>query len=92
MSKIILIWEETHGIIGVANNYYNAIKFLIKEHWLCDETQIYDDSTDKWVELNIFYGRNWRDVLLNEWDLDKFNDEFVDFMGLNVEEVYEGAE
>ena len=92
MNKVILIWEENHGIIGVANNYYNAIKFLIKERWLYDGTQIYNDSTDEWVEISTFYGENWRDVLLNEWDLNKFNDEFVDFMGLNEEEIYDGAD
>ena len=74
--KVVLINEENHGLLGVALNYYNAVKWLIKEGWLNsdDEVPVGDDEhTYDWQPIDKVYGENWADVMLNEWDIDTFN-------------------
>ena len=35
MKKVIIIDEENHGVIGVAENLLGAIAFIIEHDWLC---------------------------------------------------------
>ena len=35
MKKVIIIDEENHGVIGVAENLLGAIAFIIENDWLC---------------------------------------------------------
>ena len=39
MNKVITIYEENHGMIGVATSRKTAAMFLIKDNWFC----AYDD-------------------------------------------------
>lgn len=34
MSKVYCIYEDNHGMIGVAKDFVSAIDGLIKENWL----------------------------------------------------------
>lgn len=59
--KCILISEENHGSIGVAADYKSAIKWLIKEKWLNDITDLYVDG--EWVTMTEWVS-NWKNYLL----------------------------
>ena len=72
--KVIRIEEENHGFIGVANNYRNAVKWLIGNKWLADYTEIYDDETDSWIQVKDRFGEDWADLMTEQWSIDDFND------------------
>ena len=74
MNKIILIKEEYYGLIGVANNYYSAVKWLTENGWLNSFDYIWVEEGDKWETIIDVFGENWKNLMLNEWDIDKFNE------------------
>lgn len=90
MKKVILINEENHGLIGVANNYYNAVKWLIEDGWLISFSEIWVED-DRWERIVNIFGENWEDLMLNEWDLDKFNELFQCSFSLDLVDII-GAE
>lgn len=57
----ILINEENRGTIGVTTDYKSAIKWLIKERWLDDNTNLYID--DEWVTMTEWVP-DWKNYLL----------------------------
>ena len=74
--NVITINEDNHGMIGIALNYYNAVKWLIGDGWIDDYTEVAEHSENNncnWVRLNEIY-EDWVDRMLNEWDIDNFND------------------
>ena len=70
--KVTLIGEDNHGQIGVAINYYNAVKWLINNHWITASDEVFIDN--KWKTVVEAFGDNWSDLMLNEWDINTFND------------------
>lgn len=86
--KVVVIYEDNHGIIGVANNYYNAVRFLLEEQWITYETNMYDGKTSHWKSIEEYLGKNWEEYLLNECDLNTFNDIFENWLELSLTEVY----
>lgn len=74
--NVITINEDNHGMIGIALNYYNAVKWLIGDGWIDDYTEVAKHSKNgdcNWVRLNEVY-EDWADKMLNEWDIDNFNE------------------
>lgn len=74
--RVIVINEESHGYIGVALNYYNAVKWLIEKGWIDEGIEVIignDERTYDWRPITEVYGENWADAMLNEWDIDTFN-------------------
>ena len=88
MEKVVLIFEDNHGLIGVANNYYNAVKFLIERAWLDEDTTIYEGIRTK--EITEVIGNEWKSFLLNFGDMKKFNEIFEGVFYLAFEDVYDG--
>ena len=41
---VIRISEECHGFIGIAKDIKNAFQFLLKDRWINEKTEIYDDD------------------------------------------------
>lgn len=86
--KVIRIDEEGNGFIGVAADYKSAVAYLISEAWLFDEVQVYNRKNHDWAPLYVVYGDNWCDVIMNEWDIDEFNDAFDGWLYFYEVEVY----
>lgn len=86
--KVIVIYEESHNVIGIANNYYNAVRFLLEEQWITNGATLYDERCSQWKPIEECLGKNWKEYLLNECDLNTFNDMFEDWIGLSAQEVY----
>jgi hypothetical protein len=42
--KVISIWEENHGMIGIAKDMPSAFEFLVKEHWVTPNMEFYDSN------------------------------------------------
>ena len=77
MKKVMVINEESHGVIGVAQDFKAALLFLIKEHWIDKNTYIYfDDTKGRWITAYEAFGEEWQskiftieeDVLCNAFD------------------------
>ena len=75
---IIIINNSGYGCLCAATNYYNAVKWLIDEGWLTSSTDIYNWSKDEYNTVEENFGTNWAEIILNEWDINKFNSTFVD--------------
>lgn len=86
MNEVIIIYELSRDDIGIAADYKSAIYYLIKEGWIDDYTDIYDNDGN-WFPILEVLGKNWRTVLLNANE-DWFNDKFVDQFGLQHVEIY----
>jgi len=91
--NVILINEDNHGLIGVANNYYNAADWLIINDWISDTTEICigeDEHSYRWKPLKDVLGEDWEDKMLDQWDINDFNDYWEGSFYLERVEVYQG--
>ena len=89
MQTVVLIAEDNHGQIGVAKDYPSAIDFLIGQHWLDNEYQVWVDNE---ISLNFtiaeHLGEDWQIIIRDEWDTEEFNNFFDDSFYLTIEDVY----
>lgn len=83
---VILIYEDSHGLIGVSHDYPSAIKFLIDEGWLRAERwySILGDLT----RLSDFCGVYWESYLKYHLNIEVFNNMFQDHFRLELRNVY----
>lgn len=91
--KVVLINEDNHGLLGVALNYYNAVKWLIGNGWIDDNTEICtgdDDHSYQWDKVKNVLGEDWADKMTDEWDIDNFNDYWEGSFLLQSEDVIGG--
>ena len=81
---VIVIYEDNHGMIGIAKDYESAINFLLQNHWLDSEFEIMDENY-KWValkDLNVSIGD------IRQMDIDKFNKFFDGYFYLDIDTVW----
>lgn len=91
--NVILIYEDRHDLIGVANNYYNAVKWLITNNWITDNTEICigkNEYSYKWTLIKNALGEDWADKMLDLWDIDNFNGYWEGSFHLKLVEVFQG--
>lgn len=86
--KIVIIVEENHGNIGVAENYKAAKQWLIREGWVDCYTEFWNFDTETGSSLKELYGENWKEVYMN---FDKEDMEYIGFH-LRDEELIEEVE
>lgn len=86
--KVVTIWTEWDGFIGVAKDYPSAVKFLIVNGFLEGTTEVdFNEGKDwRWVE-ELFV--DWQATIL-KWDIQKFN-AFFDGVFLLTENTVFGA-
>lgn len=87
MNDVIIIRKFIHDDVGVAADYKSAIYYLIKEGWIGNYTDIYDENKNKYMPISEVLGKDWQTVLLNANE-DWFNDKFVDQFGLERVKIY----
>lgn len=87
--KVLLIWEDYHGVLGVAKNVDSAISFLIKEKWLREDTGIWHEHKDEWVlePIKDVYGNDW-EQFLRSLTVEQFNEIWESCFSLQEEEVF----
>ena len=81
--EIILITEENHGLIGVAETRAAAINYLIEDSWITEKTELFDEyeCTRTLEEMNI----SLDDV--REMSISKFNEIFEGIFYLGVDNL-----
>ena len=85
---VVIIREDNHGVIGVAVDYKNAVKYLVRTAWLDGRMGLYDGEKDTEIFVECDLGENWLDVILN-WPLSEFNWYFDGYFYLEEIEVSE---
>jgi hypothetical protein len=86
MEKVYCIYEDNHGMIGIAKDYSSAIDGLVKEKWLDNDTEILDDNNNPSTVKEIF-GEEWVD-LIKHWDKDIFNISFEGCFWISTMEIW----
>lgn len=93
--KVIVIFEECHGFIGVAKNMKSAFDFLLSDKWITEKTYFpieADDDSD-FVMLEDLRKRfgfdNLLDTLMFMWEDSK--QWFEDMFSFYIEDVFEST-
>lgn len=82
---LVVIYEESHGTIGIARNANVAINWLIDNGWLDENYELYDDDKEDYVPLYQKY-----DILnVRNWGMRQFNDVFEGRFYLAFQELIE---
>ena len=72
--KPISIGSDDYGEIGLAADYKSAVKYLIDKHYICENDTILDDDNDgEEITIRSKLGANWKDRMINEWDIETFS-------------------
>lgn len=53
MSRVWIVREDNHGVIGIAKNLYGVIELLTKNDWVDNENinfQLFKEKTEEWME------------------------------------------
>lgn len=89
---VIIIKEEYHGFIGVADSVVHAIDFLIDKNWLTKYTDVFRYAGNgKWIENSVEerFGTNWEQII-KQFCLEDFNNIFDGCFYFSEEMVYTG--
>ena len=88
--RVVIIKEDSHGMVGIAKTYADAVYFLVNDCWLSAFTEIYcGDEVYKTVIEDL--GEDWLAVML-DWSMEKFCEYFAGLFYLDSVEVYEVAQ
>ena len=93
--KVIVIFEECHGFIGVAKNIKSAFDFLLYDKWITEKTHFpieADDDSDFMALEDLrkrFKCANLLDTLVFMWKDNKRW--FEDMFSFYTEDVYEST-
>lgn len=87
MKKVYCVYEDSHGMIGVAKDYPSAIKNLIKEKWVDNSTKMLDVYGNPSTVIEVF-GSDWEKYLLY-WGVEAFNISFDGLFYIYPMEVWE---
>lgn len=76
--KVIVISEDCHGFIGLADTLEHAIDFLMDEGWLDEGTTlpVFNEKTKEWEEISMVerLGEHWGNTLRSAKDCDELNE------------------
>lgn len=86
MKKVYCVYEDNHGMIGVAKDYLSAIDGLIKEGWLDGNTELPDDNDCASTVKEIF-GEEWAG-LIEQWGVTHFNIFFEGCFWISTMEIW----
>ena len=93
--KAIVISEESHGFIGVADTPEHAINFLISEDWLNDGTTFptFNNKIHRWEDISIIdkFGENWADTLRSK-NCDELNEALDECFYFDEVDIYTGED
>lgn len=82
--RAILMYEDNHGLIGLAACYRFAVEFLIEENWLNDFTMVWVNHRG-YLLKEIF--PHWREEIKN-WDVETFNKYFDGLFHLECMKIH----
>lgn len=87
--KIILIKEDNHGLIGAVTRKDLILSWLVRNNWVNQFTEIYDEKIDDYRPLKNIFGLTWYQSL-TALNFDNLCDLFDGIFYFAEEEVWEG--
>lgn len=94
--KVIIISEECHGFIGLADTLEHAIDFLMDEDWLNEGTTIpvFNNKINKWKDVSMAerFGEHWGNTLRSAKTCDELNEAFNESFFFYEKNVYTGED
>lgn len=87
MESIIIISEDSHGIIGFAKDLFSAVSYLIKNDWITKDTTFFYEEWGEEFSLDDYFGNEWKTEIL-KMSLKDFNKFFDDRFLLTEEKVF----
>lgn len=85
---VILVNEDSHGLLTVAKDYKSAIKFLINNRWIEESMEVWNED-GTYSHLDELLGEDALDIITEKWDTDSFNTFWNGSFFLNEVNVYE---
>lgn len=86
----IVISEENHGILAIADRYESAIDFLFNDHWITSNCDIWDGN--EWIVITEYFNTysmlDIKHELKTKYNIDTFNDLLDQGFYLSEEEIY----
>lgn len=90
MKTAVVIYEDNHGMVGLAVDYESAIDFLVSNEWLKPKMELLlEDNSIATLEEDL--GENWLQ-LIRLWPMQVFNSYFDGLFYLDVERIYDKKE
>lgn len=90
MKTAVVIYEDNHGMVGLAVDYESAIDFLVLNKWLSPTMELLlEDNSLSTIEEDL--GENWLQ-LIRLWSMKEFNNYFDGLLYLDVEKIYDKKE
>lgn len=90
MKTAVVIYEDNHGMVGLAVDYESAIDFLVLNKWLSPKMELLlEDNSLSTIEEDL--GENWLQ-LIRLWPMKEFNNYFDGLLYLDVEKIYDKKE
>ena len=66
--NVYVINEECHNMIGIAKDIKSAIKWLIDEKWITENTSVYcptnNENESEFHAVNVVFGSEWKSYLI----------------------------
>lgn len=87
--KIITITEENHGVIGAVTRKDLILPWLVRENWLNQFTEIYDEKIHNYRPIKDIFGLTWYQSLI-ALNFDNLRNLFDGTFYFSEEEVWEG--
>jgi len=85
---VILVNEDSHGLLTVAKDYKSAIKFLIDNGWIKESMEVWNED-GTYSRLDELLGEDAFDIITEKWDIGSFNTFWDGSFFLNEVNVYE---
>jgi hypothetical protein len=86
MKKVYCVYEDNHGMVGLATDYSSTIDGLVKEKWLTESTELLDDNgCPSTVKETL--GEEWAN-LIKQWDVTTFNIFFDGCFWISLMEIW----
>lgn len=64
--KVIAIYEENHGMIGIATSKKAACQFLVKDNWFCAYDEVWVPSLRKGIDAYELIGKPIEEITNEE--------------------------
>lgn len=81
--EVIVIWEECHGVVGVADSYKAAVDCAVDYEGGLDDIEIYREEKDCYEPLT---EQEKKDIYT--WGVETFNEKFEERFFLDVFDVW----
>jgi hypothetical protein len=91
--KVITIFEENHGFIGLAKTKRAAWRFVIESNWFSAYDDVWDRSTLKFIPVCDIIGKPNTDISddeLIDWLLENVDEKYATCFEFGYKEIWEG--